>query len=170
MPFNVRISRKEAGVEIPGTYLHAFVHNGDYFLTEVRIYADGKIDCWEMLDFPAFQQKVRSGRISTQLPEGAKLSISGLASLRATKINLVVDPEEFIKEVADEIRVLNGEASLGDKCQAAYEAFLKHQSESARDALRSAYEAVPAHLRRYVLRDQDAKDRAIKDIISGDKQ
>ena len=33
-----RISRTENGVEIPGTWLDAFIHNGNYYLAEIRIY------------------------------------------------------------------------------------------------------------------------------------
>ncbi len=52
MPHYVRISREHNGEIIEGTYLKAFIRNGDtYFLTEIKIYRDGIIDCWELVDF-----------------------------------------------------------------------------------------------------------------------
>jgi hypothetical protein len=50
-----RISRIENGAEIPGTWLNAFIHNGNYYLTEIRIYKDGKIDCWGLVDLDEFK-------------------------------------------------------------------------------------------------------------------
>jgi len=32
-------------------------HNGDYFLSEIKIYADAKVDCWELVDFKTFKQR-----------------------------------------------------------------------------------------------------------------
>lgn len=168
MPSNIRISRKDSGREIPGTYLRAFIHNGDYFLTDIQIYADQKIECWGLVDFATFQQKVRSGWVVTQIPDQARVNISGMTSFTASDVNAYTEPEEFIKEVADEIRSLNGEPTSDDKCRAAYQAFLAGPTEVSRDELKKAYEAVPAHLRAYILRDQDAKDSALRKAIYGD--
>ena len=165
MPQNIRILRKQDGQEISGTYLHAFIHNGDYFLTEIKIYADGKIDCWGLVDFAEFKEKVRTGWVVTQIPEGSKIKVSNLAILTATGVNAFVDEDEFVKEVSDEIRDLKGEPTSSDKCRSAYNDFIKAPSDSAREELKKAYEAVPKHLRRFVLHDQDAKDSAIKRII-----
>ena len=42
---------------VQGTYLHAFIHKGDYFLSEIKIYADGRIDCWGLVEFETFKQR-----------------------------------------------------------------------------------------------------------------
>ena len=42
-------------VEIPGTLLHAFIHNGWYILAEIKVYQDGMIDCWDLVNFEGFQ-------------------------------------------------------------------------------------------------------------------
>jgi hypothetical protein len=155
---------------VSGTYLHAFIRNGDYFLTEIKIYADGKVDCWELVDFEAFKQKVRSGWVVTQLPEHARVSISGVASFVAREVRSFIEPEEFIKEVAEEIEELNGRPTAGNRCRAAYKAFQTEQTEAARQRLRQAYEAVPEHLRGSVLRDIDTKDFPIRMIIYGEDE
>jgi hypothetical protein len=170
MPWNNRIIRKDGQKEVIGTYLYAFIHNGDYFLSEIKIYADDKVDCWELLDFEIFKQKVRSGWVVTQLPENARVSISGVASFIACEVRSFVDPEEFIKEVADEIEELNGRPTAADICRTAYQAFQQRQSEDARAKLKLAYEGIPGHLRRYVLRDMDAKDFPIRKIIYGQSE
>ena len=170
MPWSKRIFRKDGDKEVVGTYLNAFIHNGDYFLSEIKIYADGKVDCWELVDFETFKQKVRSGWVVTQLPEKAKVSISGVASFTACDVQSFVEPEEFIKEVAEEIEELNGRPTAGDKCRTAYQIFQKEQTEEAREKLKQAYEAIPEHLRRYVLRDMDATDIPIRMIVYGEDE
>jgi hypothetical protein len=170
MPWSNRITRKEGEKEIVGTYLHAFIHNGDYFLSEIKVYADAKIDCWELVDFEKFKEKVRSGWVVTQLPNNARVSISGVASFVARDVNAFIKPEEFIKEVAEEIEELNGRVTAGDRCRAAYQTFQKEQTEIAREKLKLAYEAIPEHLRRYVLRDMDEKDIPIRMIIYGEDE
>lgn len=170
MPWFSRITREDRDTHVPGTYLQAFIHNGDYFLTEIKIYADGKVDCWELVDFEAFKQKVRSGWVVTQLPESARVTISGISSFVAKDVRCFVDPEEFIKEVAEEIEKLNGRPTAADRCLVAYEAFQKEQTEITREKLKQEYETIPEHLRRYVLGDMDRKDFPIRMIIYGEDQ
>lgn len=167
MPWHRRISRKDGDKEVLGTYLHAFIHNGDYYLSEIKVYADGKIDCWELVDFDTFKKKVRSGWVVTQLPQGARVSISFVASFIVNEVHSFIEPEEFIKEVAEEIEELNGRPTAADKCRAAYKAFLNMQTEVAKELLKRAYESIPKHNRRYVLRNMDVKDIPIRMILYG---
>ena len=45
---NVRISREADGERIEGVTRPVFIRNGrDYYLTDLEIYADGSIFCWE---------------------------------------------------------------------------------------------------------------------------
>jgi hypothetical protein len=170
MPWFSRIHRIEGDQRIEGTTLDAFIHNGDYFHAEIKIYADSKVDCWELVNFAQFKEKVRKGWVVTQLPEGALISISGLASMNATNVRCFVEPEEFIKEVADEILELNHQPTTGDKCRETFKEFTSNPTEELRQRLKEAYEAIPVHCRRYVLHDQDAKDFAIRMAIYGEEE
>ena len=40
-------------------------NGGTYFLTDLKVYADGMIDCWGLVDFTTFRQKVASGWVAT---------------------------------------------------------------------------------------------------------
>jgi hypothetical protein len=165
-----RISRIENGVEIPGTWLNAFIHNGNYYLTEIRIYKDGKIDCWELVDLEGFKKKVEVGWVVTSLPEGAHTSISFLADFNAKDVKAFIREDEFLKEVIDEIAALNGQPTSSDICCQAYKEFQETKTEEARAKLKAAYEAVPEHNRRYVLHDMDVKDIPIRMIIYGEDE
>jgi hypothetical protein len=171
MPWRIKTSREQDGQIIPGTFLKAFIHNGDtYYLTDIKIYKDGMIDCWELVDFETFKRKVASGWVVTTLPEGAKVSITLTAQFRAVEVSSWIREEEFIKEVADEIESLNGRQTTLEKCSAAYKKFLAEQSDEARDLLKQAYEAIPEHRRRFVLGDMDVKDIPVRMIIYGEDE
>jgi hypothetical protein len=62
MPEGERIVRRDGDASIPATLLHAFIHNGDrYYIAAIKVYQDGMIDCWGLLDFAGFRQKVAEG-------------------------------------------------------------------------------------------------------------
>ncbi len=155
MAFLNKISRIEDGVEIPGTFTHAFIHNGKYFLAEIKVYKDGTIDCWELVNFEEFKQKIAQGWVVTSLPNNAEVSVSFLATFKATNVQAGVKEEEFIKEVADEIEKLNGRSTSTDRCVKAFQRFQAEQDEDARQHLEAAYEAVPEHLRWFMLDELD---------------
>ena len=159
MPFFKTTSRSVDGGVVPGTYLQAFIKNGDhFFVTEIEIYRDGKIECWGLVDFEEFKRKVAEGWVRTRLPTGARVSMMvSMLAFTVTEVAGGVDEIEFVKEVADEIERLNGRPTSIDLCR---EGLLGHRraptTESLR-TLREAYERVPAHARCY-LGDMDTKD------------
>ena len=147
------------GERIDGVFLLAFIHNVNYQLTHIEIYRDGMINCWEWVNFERFKEKVRSGWVVTQLPPGAEVRVFPLGSFTATNATYEIDPEEFIKEVADEIEGLNGKPTASERCSAAWAAYLAAHTDATKEALRVAYEAIPKHKRDYVLHDMDTNDR-----------
>lgn len=155
---------------IPSTALWAFIHNGPYFLTEITVYQDGLIDCWELVDIEGFERKIVEGWVVTAVPEGAHVDIGQLAHLTATDVQGWVLEREFVKEVRDAIERLNGRPTSDDRCQDAYRRFMETPTGETRAVLAAAYEAVPAHLRQYLLHDMDVKDIPIRMIIYGDKE
>lgn len=156
------------GERIDGVCLTAFIHNGNYFLTKIRVYQDGIIDCWEWVDFEGFKRKVRSGWVVTQLPPDAEVNVYPLGSFRATHVMYEIAPEEFIKEVSDVIEVLNGRPMTGDRCRDAWAAYQASPNDATREVLRVAYEAIPRHNRDYVLGNMDTNDRPIRRVLYPD--
>ncbi len=152
-----------------GVFLLAFIHCGEneYALSPIYVFADGQIDCWEMVSFDEFKQKVRSGRVVTQLPAQATIRISSLASFTATNASCDVDAEDFILEVADEIEELNRRPTSSKRCRAAWEAYKASPSDATKQVLRRTFEAVPKHHRKYVLGDMDQRDHPLLRVLSG---
>lgn len=153
------------GDRIDGVFAMAFIHNFDYHLTHISIFRDGMVDCWGLVTFDEFKHKVRSGWVVTQPPPNAKVSVSFLASFTAADARYWIDPEQFIREVADEIEHLNERPTSRERCFAAWTAYEASPSDITKEALRLAYEAVPEHNRRFVLGDQDRKDHPIRQVL-----
>ncbi|WP_167476714.1 NADAR family protein [Nocardia arthritidis] len=162
-----RTYRDVDGQRIEGTWRHVFIRNGDtYFLADLKIYADGMIDCWELVNLDEFTAKVRSGWVATSLPEGARVSAHHLASWRLTEPAMWVDEAALIGEVADEIDRLNGRPDSTERCLAAAHAYIADRTEPNRMRVRAAYEAIPEHLRLYALGDMDCKDAPLRALFS----
>ncbi|MCX5180334.1 NADAR family protein [Streptomyces virginiae] len=160
--------RKADGVRIPGTWRHAFICNGGtYFLTDLVIYADGLIDCWGLATIEEFEQKLRSGWVATDLPEGAEASAHDLASWKFSEPRTWLTPELLLAEVRDTIDQLNGRPDSTARCLAAVDAFLADRTEENRTAARASYLAIPETQRRYALGDMDRKDWPLQVLVAG---
>lgn len=163
------IYRENNGELIFGKSLFIYIHNLNYYLTELRIYADGKIDCWELVNYEEFVEKVINGWVVTELPKNTEVSVFQLGCFTATAVRNWVKPEELVKEVADIIKELNGIPDTSKICQLAFEEYQKNPIEDNKERLRTAYESIPEHNRRYVLGDMDRKDGPIRSILYGEE-
>ncbi|MFF2750033.1 NADAR family protein [Kitasatospora sp. NPDC058048] len=160
--------RTADGVRIPGTWRHAFIHNGGrYFLTDLFIYADGLIDCWELVTVEEFEEKLRTGWVATTLPEGGEASAHDLADWKFGEPESWLTPELLLAEIRDTIDQLNGRPDSTDRCLAAVDTFLADRTEENRAAARAAFLAVPESQRRYALGDMDSKDRPLRILVAG---
>lgn len=95
-------TREIRGFEIPG-----IIHNGDYYLTDLRVFADGLINCWRMVDLPLFKKKLRSGWVVTSIPENSTLNIHGLGSIKIVRGHWSHTPRTLIKYIRSIIKELN---------------------------------------------------------------
>lgn len=166
MPYFNRTYRVEDGERIEGSWRQIFIRNGTYFLAELKVYADGMIDCWGLVDFAAFRQKVASGWVATTFPQGARASAHHLVDWRFDDPWSMLTPQQLIAEVADEIEHLAGRPTSEDRCRAALDRYLDDLSGENLAALRDAYHAVPEHVRMFLLGDQDAKDWPLRVLIT----
>jgi predicted NAD-dependent protein-ADP-ribosyltransferase YbiA (DUF1768 family) len=166
-----RTFREVDGERVEGTWRHAFIRNGDtYFLTDLKIYADGVIDCWEHVTLDEFAVKVREGWVATTLPDGARASAHHVAAWTFGDPMTWVDEDGLIGEVADEIDQLAGRPDSTDRCLAAADVYRHDPTEANRAALEEAYLAIPEHLRNYALGDMDYKDGPLRDLFGADDE
>jgi ribA/ribD-fused uncharacterized protein len=153
------------GERIEGTWRHVFINNGGrYFLSDLKIYADGLIDCWGLVDLEGFREKVREGWVATRLPEKGQATAHHLGAWQF-KNPTVIDSQQLIKEVEETIAELQGIPTTSSRCLASLDIYVANTSEENRLSLKEAYFAIPAHLRMYVLGDQDMADWPIRVLI-----
>ncbi|WP_324027519.1 hypothetical protein QSV08_06120 [Maribacter sp. BPC-D8] len=71
------ITRTETfeGFSIPG-----IIHNMQYHFTDLQVYSDGLISCWEMVDLSILRNKINQGWIVTKIPNGEAISIFNLGN------------------------------------------------------------------------------------------
>src|SRR6185503_17162281 len=105
--WNNKTFRTVEGRQIPGLLLPAFIHNGAYHLTNIAVFADGMVECWGLVDWDTFLQKVESGWVVTSLPPDAEVSINPITHFTATKLLFTVPESEFVKHALDVIEELN---------------------------------------------------------------
>ncbi|MGW7364674.1 NADAR family protein [Streptomyces sp. NPDC054841] len=159
--------RMADGIRVPGTWRHVFIRNGDYFLTDLFIYADGLINCWGLVTLDEFEEKLRCGWVATELPDGGRASGHELAGWTFSEPRTWLTPELLLAEVRDTIDQLNGRPDSTERCLAAVDAFLADRTEEKRAAARSAYFAIPSTQRRYALGDMDRKDWPLRVLVAG---
>ncbi|MFJ6437365.1 NADAR family protein [Streptomyces sp. NPDC091416] len=165
---NKTTHRTADGVRIPGTWRHAFIRNGGtHYLTDLFIYADGLIDCWELVTLEEFQDKLRSGWVATTLPEGAEASAFQLAGWTFSEPRSYLTPDLLVAEIRDTIDQLNGRPDSTGRCLAAVDTFLSDRTEENRAAARNAFLAIPVSQRRYALGDMDSEDWPLRVLVAG---
>lgn len=156
-----RIHRIEDGRRIHGVARPIFIHNFSYHLTNLLVFADGAIHCWEWVDLDGLRAKLDDGWVVTRVPEGGEISAFELGRWKAAEPSFGLTPGMLLGEVADDIERLNGRPDSTDRCLAALDRYLESRDEADRRALRDAYLAIPEHKRHYSLGDMDNKDRPL---------
>lgn len=166
-----------------GRSLSVLVKDGDslYILTDLEVYADGTIICWNMGDellwdrrgmplktkmsFDELERVVTLGKFVTTIPEGASIRVPGLATFIVSKIEGLLEQEDLIGVVRDTLHELNGEPTSSDQCLEAFFRFLDEPTQLNHERLSEAYQAVPSHWRIFVLKDFDNGNAAIAAIL-----
>ncbi len=102
---------------IDGILRPIFIRNGgDFYLTDLKIFADGAIHYREWGDLDGLRSKLAAGWVATTLDEGARASAHDLASWRFGKVVTWITAEELLGEVVDAIDRLNGRPDSTDRC------------------------------------------------------
>jgi hypothetical protein len=156
----------DSGEKIFGKEIPACINNGGYHLVTLKVYADGLIDCWGLVDFKGFKEKVRDGWVTVEVPPGHRINMLDLFYGDTTGLTFHVKNEDLIKKVGETIRQLQGKSTASDRCLKAFLLFMRSPSEEARADVAKNYEMVAEHHRKYILGDQDVKDGPLRLLIS----
>src|SRR3954463_10490746 len=92
---------------VHGVVTPAIIHNGGYFFVNLQVYADGLVDCWELLDLALFEGKLRSGWVQTSIPDGNAIDVHGLGSWIIADGRWDLDAQAMYARVVELVRELN---------------------------------------------------------------
>lgn len=92
------------GVSIPG-----IIHNGNYYFTQLAVYEDGTVSCWQKDDLPKFKRDVERGWVVSQIPIGQELCVHGLADFPVKDAKWLYNKETYYRYIEDIVRELNPE-------------------------------------------------------------
>jgi len=90
-----------------GFAIPIFIHNLEYHLTTVDAYSDGAIDVGGFVDRLLFEEKLRSGSVRPQPPDGATISTYNLGSCVCQGGAWFRDKTEIRDTVREAIRLNN---------------------------------------------------------------
>lgn len=97
-----KIYRKQL---ISGESVSCIIHNGgSYFLTNLSVYADGVIDCWEHVDLDGFQKKLECNWVVTNIPSGKCLSVSNVGNFKVSDAKWLYNKDTYYEHILDVIR------------------------------------------------------------------
>ena len=152
---------------IPGVYFPAFIHNGDHYLASIVAYKDGMVDCWGLVTFDEFKQKVRDGWVVTSIPEGATVSIHHVGRFKVSGVAVEGPEEEFVKDVANAIEELNGRPTAQARLVQAIRGLREAATPELRREFRRAYADLPAYCRKYVFGSRMEKYKDLQQLLEG---
>jgi uncharacterized protein (TIGR02996 family) len=102
-----RIGRTRPSPRTYGKAIPAFIHNGNYYLATVDVYADGAINCWGFVDLPLFRDKLARGWVVPRAEVGGIIGIHNLGNVRITGAQWDLTPADVEGQVMDALRELN---------------------------------------------------------------
>lgn len=95
-------------VDIHGTTIPGVIKNGDsYFFTDIEVYADGLVYCWEMVDFNILKMKLKNKWVSVSVPDNEFLSIHHVGNIKIKNANWLYSSNQYLKYIMSIVKKLN---------------------------------------------------------------
>lgn len=102
---------------IDGLVTPAFIHNGNYYFINMPVFADGLVNCWEMVDLAIFRSKLQSGWVVGAVPDGQTVSVHGLGAWTASGGQWELSTNDLYEQVLSLVRQLNPRMENLHDCQ-----------------------------------------------------
>lgn len=155
------------GKIIKGTVFYIFLNHGDHRLVDLKVYADGTLDCLGPLSIEKLQELLKSGRLTRTLPENARLFIPYIGYIYPSATALPTNSDDqFISLLQRSIERLRLNDDIESTCIERFKEYLINPSDLNFTRLRDAYsKLVPG--RQALLEQADYKDPLIKLMNGG---
>jgi len=144
--------------------------NNNYYLMDLVINNEGLLLLnGTTFDIEELNKKIQEKQIRTTLAVNSRFNVYGIGYkfLVDEEASFPIDEEEFVKDIADQIKRFKGHLTSADKCLTAFREFLSDShNELLRQKLEDAYNSVPRHNRLYILGDMGSKDDPLRWAIN----
>lgn len=119
----------------------------------------------EVIDIEKLEECIQNEKIISNLPDGSNLFIKDIGMIEILETNYSVNAYEKFREIVEDVKKLNGQQTFSEITYTLFKEYNENPSDKLKNEIKEAYEAIPSHLRKYVLGDMDAKDWPIRIII-----
>lgn len=92
---------------IEGFLIPGIINNMKYFFTDLQVYSDGLIYCWDMVDLDMFKDKLDKGWVVTSIPDGETISFFSLGNWKIEQGNWLHTKETLYGYVYSLVNKLN---------------------------------------------------------------
>lgn len=90
-----------------GISMPCFIHNGNYYLSSLDVFADGSFDAWEFKDRKFLLESLKSGWVRMSPPDGARVSVHNLGSFAVSRADWSHDDDETFARAISLLDELN---------------------------------------------------------------
>ena len=93
--------------EIQGVSVPAIIENGGFHFTDLDVYENGRVYCWNFHDFEIFKQEVEEEWVVLSIPDGENISIFNLGDWKIKNSQWIFNKKTFIDYIEHLIREMN---------------------------------------------------------------
>lgn len=159
---------------LDGDSVHIFVrYEGEITLTDLNIYSDETFSVDTMgdkiLTLDDIEKLFADGTLCTAPKNGERVVLGALGEAECKLIYDPIPNEDKLSEIKNCSLSVQNKPDAHELCIRAYYAYLEEPTDSHKEKLRIAYEAVPEHERCY-LGDMDTRDSDFIRILYTDKK
>lgn len=95
---------------LEGRLVNSIINNGgSYFFTDMSVSEDGVFDCWETVDVERLKEKLRTGWLTPQIPEGEHINIHHLGSYKVRDCKWIYSDSSYFDFLLSVVMQMNPE-------------------------------------------------------------
>lgn len=150
------------GEIVKGVIFNILLNHGDYTLVDLKVYADGELDCLGPITLEKLEEYLKSGKLTRILASKAKIFIPYLGHLFTDNfVSPNYNSEIFLKLIKDQIDKLKLNNDIVAICILNFKEWLIEPNETNYDKLKSAFQKLPNKQQR-LFEMIDSKDPLIE--------
>ncbi len=94
-------------VKVKGVTTHGIIYNGNYYFTDIEVYSDGLINCWDMVDLKQFKNKLKTDWVVVEISNHQRLYIHHVGYVEITEGNWKYNKRSYNKYITSIVKSLN---------------------------------------------------------------